>query len=303
MAKLLQETSTNGLQKKGARWRAILATPGQGTSGYYSEEILREFGPAAFPAGTKAWIGHAKNHDPRDLLGTYPDGAQYEDGVGLVASLEPLDENVNKFLKKVAPHTGLSMSVSGDTDSRGNVIVMRPFKANSIDLVDYSGLEGAGLQLQEQLYESLNFSDDESDRGSQSAHRTNPSKESSMEIADVQKLLEESNAKLVTSFTEAITRTLTEALKPAAPSEDDKTVEASTLSESLIEAKLPKESRDAVYAQVKAGVKLEEAISGQKTLVDSITKTLTESAGTGFAARVGTDGKVSEDWSLGGWNR
>jgi len=46
--KLLRESGSGTLSKNGKRWKGILAVPGKGSSGVYSEQVLREYGPSAW---------------------------------------------------------------------------------------------------------------------------------------------------------------------------------------------------------------------------------------------------------------
>lgn len=149
---LVESTSTLA-PTTGGRWKVVLAVPGKGMKGNYLEETLRRDGPAAFPAKTRSYIGHAapQNRDPRDQLGTYPDGAYYEDGVGLVAELKPRP-GYKSLLEELGEDAELSIYADGEKDDDDNVTAIYPGRANSVDLVAYGGLEGSGLK--EKLYES-----------------------------------------------------------------------------------------------------------------------------------------------------
>jgi len=150
--KQLVETTASTLQKSGNRWRVVLAKGDQqGSSGYYSESVLREYGPAALPPKSKAFINHDEKRDPRDMFGFYPDGAWYEEGVGLVSELEVFPHYKN-LIETIAEHTGLSIYMMGDIDEDGNVTKLIPHRTNSVDLVSFPGLEGSGIV--EKLYES-----------------------------------------------------------------------------------------------------------------------------------------------------
>lgn len=151
MRRQLVETASSALTKSGGRWRVVVAKPGQGTSGYYSESVLRDYGPAALPAGSKSYINHDPKRDPRDLLGFFPDGAVYEEGTGLVAELEVLP-HYRELVEAVAPHTGMSLYMMGEADEDDNIVSLLPNRINSCDLVGYPGLEGSGVV--EKLYEA-----------------------------------------------------------------------------------------------------------------------------------------------------
>jgi hypothetical protein len=146
----LRESSASTLERVGKRWRAILAVPGEGSSGIYSEEVLREYGPKALAPGAKAFIGHDDLRSPKDMIGVYPDGAEYVDGVGLVGELDVFPHWA-EFVEHVGPHAGLSIYMMGEVDAEGRVTELFPDKMNGVDLVSYPGLEGSGLV--EKLYE------------------------------------------------------------------------------------------------------------------------------------------------------
>jgi len=160
--KLLKESAASKLTVAGNRWKATLAVAGQGSSGFYSEDVLREFGPQALAPGSHAYAGHPTEQNPgrsiKDLVGTYPDGAVYEEGVGLVGELEVLP-HWKDFVEAVAPHSALSIYMLGESDTDGNVTSLIADRQNSVDLVSYAGLEGS--QLTNKLYESAIAHSDE----------------------------------------------------------------------------------------------------------------------------------------------
>lgn len=145
--------------KVGNKWRAVLITPGKGSSGIYSETMLRKYGPSAFPKGTHSYVDHPVSEgeirSPKNLIGVLAEDAHYEDGVGLVAELNVMP-HWKEFVEAVAPHTGLSIYATGDgiRDENGDVIVesLIPHTQNSVDLVSYAGRPGSGLA--EKLYEA-----------------------------------------------------------------------------------------------------------------------------------------------------
>lgn len=147
-AKLLTESNTTPLAKSGARFRAVLITPGQGSSGTYSESVLRRDAQIAFPPGTLAFADHPTEANPsrsiKDIVGVYPEGGRYEEGVGIVSELEPLPHWA-PFVEAVAPHGGLSIYAMGESDLDGNITALLPDRQNSVDLVAYPGRPGSGL--------------------------------------------------------------------------------------------------------------------------------------------------------------
>lgn len=159
MPRILLQEDASTLTKSGNRWRAVLAKGNQqGSSGYYSEDVLREYGPQALAPGAKAFINHDPSRNPKDMIGTYPDGAVYEEGVGLVGELEVFP-HWKEFVEAVGPHAGLSIYMMGESDDEGNVTSLIPDRQNGVDLVSYPGLEGSGLV--EKLYESAHAASEE----------------------------------------------------------------------------------------------------------------------------------------------
>lgn len=160
MTTILNEVATAPV-KKGKRWRVRVAVPGQGSSGYYTPEVLREYGPVAIPAGTKSFLGHAKPEDRslRDLVGSYPEGAYWvEEENALYADLEPATSKWAEVLDELGPLAEASISVAGTKDAQGNVLTLAYSRSNSVDLVAHAGLEGSGLTEQiESLIESARF--------------------------------------------------------------------------------------------------------------------------------------------------
>jgi len=289
-AKLLRESVSGTLDKKGKRWKGILAVPGQGSSGYYSEEVLREYGPRALAPGAKAFVDHDPTRSVRDMIGVYPEGAYYEEGVGLVGELEVFP-HWEEFVAAVAPHTGLSIYMMGESDDDGNVTALIPDRQNGVDLVSYPGLEGSGII--EKLYESARAAS--SDDGAAPAVPETHSKENhDMDIevlAGKVDALQESINSLIASHT-----ALAESLKPVeVPAEE---TDLAAVVEAAVEAGLPKESRDVVVESVKAGAAPEAAIAAQKALVESIRKSV---EATVEAADVVT-GRVVESGQQGGFS-
>lgn len=133
------------VKKANGRWLVAIATPGQGTSGFYSEDVIRETGPAAFPAGAKAFINHESNRNPKDMIGTYPEGAFWdEDRKQLMGELQVFS-HWQQFVEEVGPHCGISIHMAGEADEDGNVLRFKEHRQNGADLVSYPGLEGSGF--------------------------------------------------------------------------------------------------------------------------------------------------------------
>src|SRR5690606_29321266 len=84
MPRLITEQNARLREQSGSRWLATLITPGRGSSGLYTEEILARDAATAFPKGTKMWFGHPKDYegagdrDPRDQWGYLAEDAFWD---------------------------------------------------------------------------------------------------------------------------------------------------------------------------------------------------------------------------------
>lgn len=157
MANLLVESGSAPV-KSGNNWRAVLITPGKGSSGIYTESMLKEYGPKAFKRGTHSYVDHPQSEtevrSPKNLIGVLAEDAYYEEGTGLVAELDVMP-HWKEFVEAVAPHTGLSIYAMGEGNYNddGDVVVenLIPHTQNSVDLVSYPGRPGS--KLADKLYE------------------------------------------------------------------------------------------------------------------------------------------------------
>jgi len=277
---LLESAST--LTKSGARWSAVLAKPGQGSSGYYSEDVLREYGPKALAPGAKAFVNHDPERNPKDMIGTYPDGATYVEGVGLVGELEVFP-HWQSFVETVGPHAGLSIYMMGESDEDGNITALLPDVQNGVDLVSYPGLEGSGLV--EKLYESAKTARSEKT----SVTSAQEKKEGNMD--EVLRAVEALSTKFDTFVTEsknaaaaavkaeadadAIETAKTEAVEAAIASYDEK-ITAIDAVEDLLPSQV-----ESLRKAAKRGDDVAPLIEAAKSIVDEAKQTLTESGSIG----------------------
>jgi hypothetical protein len=142
--------------RKGNRWLVTIAVPGQGQTGIYSEQVLKETGPDAFPPGTKAFWGHT-SRDARDMVGTYPDGAFWNEEEGkLQAYLTPFGRYRN-VLDEAGSNIEASIHSHSTKDPRTGVVKsLNPHRGNTVDLVAFAGLAGSGLEYQvESLFSNV----------------------------------------------------------------------------------------------------------------------------------------------------
>ena len=135
-------------KKVGRRWLVTIARPGAGSRGTYPAEVLKETGPAAFPPGTKAFFNHDPNRDVRDMVGTYPEGAFWNDEAEeLQAYLKPF-ARFESVLDEAGEAIEASIHAMARKDHRGVVRELVYHRGNTVDLVAFAGLEGSGLKFQ-----------------------------------------------------------------------------------------------------------------------------------------------------------
>lgn len=152
MSTILHESITDAPVRKGNRWRVIVAKPGTGSSGKYSEELFRRDGHKIIPKGGQAFINHDDSRNPKDMIGIYPEGSFWsEEDHAVVSELETFS-HWKEFVEEVGPHCGMSLYAMGEQDDDGNVTAILEDALNGCDLVARPGLIGSGLA--EKLYES-----------------------------------------------------------------------------------------------------------------------------------------------------
>lgn len=272
--KLLSESTNGTLTKNGNRWSAVLAVPGQGSSGYYSESVLREYGPAALAPGAKAFIDHDQSRSPKDMIGVYPDGATWdEDLQALVGELEVFPHWVD-FIEAVGPHAGLSIYMMGETDGQGNVTALVPDRMNGVDLVSYPGLAGSGLV--EKLYESAKAAL-ATEGSATDVQDTVITEGTNMEKEELLTILEGFKGEIMAMIESA------NVVEEETSAEDEATVDVAdmaAIAETAIEAGIPTDLRAEIYESAKTLTHAEAValVEARKNTVDAIRKAVTENA-------------------------
>lgn len=155
----LRESTATAPVRSGNRWRVIVATPGQGSSGYYSEEVLSRDAEKIIAPGGQSFINHDDSRNPKDMIGIYPDGSFWsEEDRAVVAELD-IFSHWKQFVEEVGPHCGISLYALGESDGDNNITAIIEDRLNGADLVARPGLLGSGLA--EKLYESAISAGDE----------------------------------------------------------------------------------------------------------------------------------------------
>lgn len=148
----IRESVTEAPVKKGNRWRVIVARPGQGSSGTYSEDMFRRDAPKIIAPGGQMFINHDDSRNPKDMVATYPEGSYWDESEKAVVAEAEVFSHWKAFVEEVGPHCGVSLYALGEQDDEGNVTAIIEDRLNGADLVARPGLIGSGLA--EMLYES-----------------------------------------------------------------------------------------------------------------------------------------------------
>lgn len=270
----LRESVAEAPVKKGNRWRVIVARPGKGSSGTYSEELFRRDAEKLIAPGAQSFINHGSDRNPKDMIGTFPEGGYWsEEDKAVVAELEVFS-HWKEFVEEVGPHCGVSIFASGESDEDGNVTQIFEDRLNGADLVARPGLVGSGIA--EKLYESA-LSHSENPPG---ARQDNTNKETNMELKDLGAKLDSLNdlmTKLVaekdTAQTAKVQAEADEAAVTSALEAYESAVEEIDKAD-LFEAQV-KELRKAAKAGKDVGPLIESAKTVKESALEAA-KTLTE---------------------------
>lgn len=309
--KILQE-STSLPKATGERgvWRAVLITPGLGSSGNWLEETLRRDGPVALRKGAKCFVTHNRlengEPDPFRMWATLDTDPWYEEGVGLMADIRVLKSWIDK-VEEVAPHTALSVFLWAESDEYNNVTAIIPDVENGVDMVVYPGREGSGLA--EKLYESARM---ESQKNSavKSAAENEPKGLSLME-KDVQDAFDAINAKIdsaigskqVEAEAKATKDAIADAVKEALKDHAEKAKTALAAVEAAKADLLPSQVATLTESALK-GEDVTASIESSKAIATEAKKHFVEGAGkAGETRETGRVGESAvEDYEFSGFN-
>lgn len=267
----IRESVTEAPVKNGNRWRVIVARPGQGSSGFYSEDVFRRDASKIIAPGGQAFINHDDSRNPKDMLGTYPDGSFWsEEDKAVVSELEVFS-HWKEFVEEVGPHCGISLYALGESDEDGNVTAIIEDRLNGADLVARPGLVGSGLA--EKLYESAIA-------GSEEPGVTAAQEERKLEMEkDVQDAFDALRAQIALLVTEK--QTAQEAAAQATA--DEKVVEErldayDAAVEAIDAAELPADAAKSLRAEARKGTDIAPLIEFAKAVKEGAEQRIVEAA-------------------------
>lgn len=308
MTKILTEETPGGVLSpaKGDTYPVVLITPGQGTSGYYREDVIREYAPEAFPKGTHVYLDHLKEGEqrtPEKLLGYLTEDTVVNEQGEAINQFKPLKKH-REWIEEIRGVVGLSVAVAGEgsptiIDGRQTLMVesLTPSVTNTVDLVSYAGRGGRFL---ESYLQEANSADVEDERT-----QSDPQPGSRKEI-ETMAISEEQVTALVESV-ESLVAALTESNKPVEKSVDEiaEDRKAAVAAVKAVEsADISDETKAALIEGIEAGdYDVAPAIEREKALTESIRARLEEQILTeaGASAKGNLTESASEPVAVKGW--
>lgn len=281
MAKInLRESVAEAPVKKGDRYRVIIARPGQGSSGFYSEELFRRDAQKLIPAGAQAFINHGER-DPEKMVGVYPDGGYFDEAEKAVVGDLQVFEHWKAWMAEVAPHVGVSLYALGNADEEGRVTEILEDPYNGADIVARAGLQGSKI---DKLYES--------------AVAAGSDKEPTVTVAEDErnKLMEKEILDAINSVKDSLAALVADKVQKEAETAqveaDEKAIQTAVehydaAVKMVTDAELFESQRESILAAAKKGEDVTGLVEAAKLVREEAVKAVTEQAAQG-----GADGVV-----------
>lgn len=262
----LRESIAEPPVKKGDRYRVIIARPGVGSSGTYSEELFRRDAYKLVPPGAQSFINHGER-DPEKMIGVFPDGGYFDEAEKAVVGDLQVFSHWKDWMREVAPHVGVSLYAMGTADEDGYVTEILEDPYNGADIVSRPGLQGAKI---DKLYESA-IAHSEEKPGVTVAQEANGEK------------MEEKLDKLIDLMTSLVGDKKTEDSAKAQVEADEAVAVARVESfaaavKAVDSADLFDSQRESILEAAKAGQDIAPLIESAKTVKAEAVKMVTESA-------------------------
>jgi len=300
MQRLSEDAGFNASQS-GNKWHVKVIESGWGSSGYYGADMLREYGPQVFKAGTKVFMNHPSagestdrpERDVHQLAGKLVSNAVFNEADKSLYADVKFYSHYAPIIKEMAGDVGLSIhalgnATVGEADGRKGPIIESLVEdpLTSVDVVTVAGAGGKFVSLLEsysRIEESTELVEDfDLDEGNQ------------MSITKDE--FEAAIADLKTAFVEALTPVvesvsiLAEAAKPVEVNADEETLNAINpvdVAEKFNESGLPKVALTRVAEALKSETNtktVDELLVEEKAYADALLAskpTVTEAAPAG----------------------
>lgn len=156
MSKKITESLGTAHSKTPGRVQVTLITPGRGSSGYYSAEVLEQAAKdKAFGMGTQMHINHNSPTDDferpegdlRNLAGVLMEDARW-DGEALVAEAR-IGSAWTDFIEEFGEFIGVSISAQAEVAENGDITRFIPSPFNRADFVTVAGRGGEVTEILE----------------------------------------------------------------------------------------------------------------------------------------------------------
>jgi len=266
--------------------RVRLISPGKGSSGFYTAEMLNQFVAEALPKGTLVYLDHTSAEDEaqrdgtrsiKDVAGKFVTDPIFEadapEGAGSYTTIK-FTKAVNSLLEDVGDAIGVSVEVhDGKKDAQGNITEMRYTPLNSLALVPVPGRDG-------RVFENFRATASESQ------------KEEGLDMPLTQEEMK--------GIAEMARDLIVEALKPETTEPVE--IDIAGIVEKVSDAKLPKMLKSAAIAAILEGVSVDDAIKTQTDLYEAIAKTVVPEGSDevlNLSEREGADDKPKDENSRG----
>lgn len=161
-----QGGATSSTTSTGARARVTIISPGQGSSGYYSPEVIAEAAELFVP-NTHMYLDHATESERaergvrslKDLVGVIESAPTLNHNGALVADVKIMPA-WREFVKEAYPYIGVSISASGEIEeSEQGRVVKKLTAVESVDFVTKPGRGGKINALLEAAVTNQEFSE------------------------------------------------------------------------------------------------------------------------------------------------
>lgn len=259
-----QGGATSSTTSTGARARVTIISPGQGSSGYYSPEVIAEAAPL-FKPGTHMYLDHATESERAErgvrsldrLVGVLESAPTLNHNGALVADVKIMPA-WREFVKEAYPYIGVSISASGEIEESEQGRVVK--KLTAVESVDFVTKAGRGGRI-DALLESAVTEASETVMGSDGeyiyidARKKNP----------YSRGLEEREKLMSVTITEAEHKALTEAAATAATANSKVAELEAKIAE--LQAQLDAEKAKAAKAQESAAQATAEAVKAQAAAI------------------------------------
>lgn len=254
--------------------------PGWGSSGYYSDEMLQEFGPRVFTKNRPLFGNHPtleeleNGRDMTKIMAKVHETARWEDGV-LKAKIKvgtPYREFVEEYMETI----GLSIFAEGDGRD-GEINGRKGFIVESLNpndpyaSIDFVVAAGAGGKVNEKLMESFRAAERE-------ASGTAGEQPQGTEKKGILNMEKEEFVGIFAEFKTDLVSAIAEALKPSEDVRD--ALDMAAVAEAARD--LPEDMRQEVYASVEGKTQTEALaiVKSRTDLVESVKKALGETTKT-----------------------